>query len=111
MIITQDEHESFYVNTYEKDNLEGFILEVDLEDPRELHNVHKNYPPGPEKIKIKESMLSNCCKETANKHNVSIFGVKKPVHGLGCKDKYVLHYQNFQLYLQLARRLEKIIEI
>lgn len=57
MIITQDEHESFYVNTYEKDNPEGFILEVDLEDPRELHNVHSNYPLDPYKIKIKESML------------------------------------------------------
>ena len=34
---------------YEKDSKKGLILEVDLEYPPELHNLHNDYPLLPEK--------------------------------------------------------------
>ena len=37
----------------------GLILEVDLEYPKELHDLHNDYPLGPEKVKVTDDMLSD----------------------------------------------------
>ena len=46
----------------------GYILEVDLEHPEELHDLHNEYPLAPEKTPINEDMLSNysCLKDKFN---------------------------------------------
>ena len=62
---------------YKADGKKGLILEVDLEYPKELHNLHNDYPVAPEKLNISNNMLSGYCKEIANKFNISI--------GLVCK--------------------------
>ena len=41
----------------------GYILEVDLEYPDKLHNLHNDYPLSPEKLDITYDMLSNYCKK------------------------------------------------
>ena len=40
----------------------GMILEVDLEYPKELHEVHNDYPLAAEKMKVTKEMLSPYCK-------------------------------------------------
>ena len=40
----------------------GYILEVDLEYPDELHALRNGYPLAPEKRAIPYDMLSNYCK-------------------------------------------------
>ena len=40
------------------DSSYGYLLEVDLDYPEELHNSHKDFTMAPEKIKVKEEMLS-----------------------------------------------------
>ena len=47
------------------------ILEVDLEYPKELHDLHNDYPLGPEKVKVTDEMLSNYCKKIQKKFNIS----------------------------------------
>ena len=42
-----------------KDTSTGYILEVDLEYPRELHDIHNDYPLAPEKINIPKEWLSD----------------------------------------------------
>ena len=43
---------------YKEDSKTGLILEVDLEYPEELHNLHNDYPLAAEKTKVGENMLS-----------------------------------------------------
>ena len=84
------------------------ILEVDLEYPQELHDLHNDYPLGPEKVKVTDEMLSNYCKKIQKKFNISTGLVHKLIPTLNNKQKYVLHYRNLQLYLDLGLKLKKI---
>ena len=52
----------------------GLILEVDLEYPRELHDLHNDYPAAPEKSKVSKNMLSGHCKKIAK--NIRFQSVK-----------------------------------
>ena len=44
---------------YEDDSKKGLILEVDLEYPKELYDLHNDYPLGPEQVTVTENM-SEC---------------------------------------------------
>ena len=72
----------------------GLILDVNLEYPRELHDLHNDYPVAPEKANVSKNMLSRYCKKIAKKYKISISQVNKPISTLKGKEKYVLHYQN-----------------
>ena len=65
------------------------ILEVDLEYPNKLHNLHNDYPLAPERITRKNK-------------------VEKLIPNLGHKEKYVLHYENLKQYLSLGLKLTGI---
>ena len=64
------------------------MLEVDLEYPHELHDLHNDYLLAPEKI-------------TVNK-------VEKLIPNLGNKTNYILHYMNLKQYIDLGLKLTKI---
>ena len=74
----------------------GYILEVDLEYPQELHDSHNDYPLPPEKINIPKKWLSDYSLKIANAHNITIGKVKKLVPNLMNKNNYVIHYRNLQ---------------
>lgn len=80
---------------------------VDQEYPKELHDLHNDYPLAAEKIKATEDMLSKYAKEIKGKFNISIGQVSKLIPTLSKKEKYVLHYRNLQLYLDLGLKLKK----
>ena len=50
---------NFDVNSINKESSIGYILEVDLEYPDELHYLHNDYPLGPEKLAILYDILSD----------------------------------------------------
>lgn len=64
------------------------FLEVDLEYPRELHDLHNDYSLAPESVKIN--------------------GVEKLIPNLNDKTNYVIHHENHKLYLDLGLKLKKI---
>ena len=66
----------------------GYVFEVDLEDPKELRELHNDYPLAPHKLE--------CDK------------VEKLVSTFLPKTNYVLHYQNLIQYLQLGMKLKKV---
>ena len=39
----------------------GYVLEVDLEYPQELHEIHNDYPVAPEKNNLSKRWLSDYC--------------------------------------------------
>ena len=86
----------------------GYFLEVNLEYPDELHQLHNDYPLATEKLAVSSDMLSKYCKEIADKYEIKVGDVKKLIPNLGNKTKYVLHYRNLQLYLSLGMKLTKI---
>ena len=93
---------------YTENSKKGLILEVDLDYPKELHNLHNDYPLGPEKVKVTKDMLSDYCKNIADKYNISTGLVNKLIPTLCDKEKYVLHYQTLQLYLDLGLKIKKV---
>lgn len=85
----------------------GYILEVDLEYPKELHEAHNAYPLAPERMVAKKEWMSEY------QHNLLGVGVaptevEKLVPNLYDKERYVIHYRNLQLYLSLGMRLKTI---
>ena len=86
----------------------GYILEVDLEYPDELHKLHNDYPLAPEKLAIHYDTLSDYCKKIADEYGIKIADVKKLIPNLDNKTNYVLQYRNLHLYLSLGMKLTKI---
>ena len=82
-------------------NLIGYFLEVDLEYPDELHELHNDYPLALEKLAVSSDMLSNYCKKIADKYEMKVDDLKKLIPNLDNKTNYVVHYRNLQLYLSL----------
>ena len=86
----------------------GYILEVDLKYPKELHKLHNDYPLAPEKFFVTNDILSNYCKSIADKYDIKVGDTKKLIPNISNKDKYVVHYKNLHLYLSLGMKLTKI---
>ena len=53
-------------------------------------------------------MLSEYCQRIKEKYNISIGQVYKLIPTLNNKEKYVLHYQNIQNYLDLGLKLKRV---
>ena len=79
------------LNNWEKLKNCSCILEVDLEYPQELHDLHNEYPLAPERIKINSLSQS-----------------EKLIPNLNNKEKYVLHSENLKLYEKLGLKITKI---
>ena len=88
--LTSKEMENLYKNQVEQVwEKTPCILEVDLEYPENLHDLHNDYPFCPERVKCKK-------------------GVEKLIPNLGDKKKYVIHYKNLIQCLKAGMKLKKI---
>ena len=64
--------QEFHLNKYTSNGSKGFVLEVDLEYPKELRELYNNYPLAPDKIKIKRKILPDYLLKIANLYNIPI---------------------------------------
>ena len=91
--LTDKEKENLFnnqvVQVWEKTSC---ILEVDLEYPEKLHDLHNDYPFCPERVKCEN-------------------GVEKLIPNLRDKNKYVIHYKNLIQCLKAGMKLKKIHRI
>ena len=74
----------------ELENWENYlcILEVDLEYPWSLHDLHNDYTLAPEHIKVNK--------------------IDRLIPNLGNKKNYVIHYENLKQYLSLGLKLTRV---
>ena len=92
--ITEKQINNINLAQYDEDSNKGLILEVDLEYPKELHDLHNDYPLGPDRVCVKKEMMSPYCKQILEKFNISTGLVHKLIPTLNNKEKYVLRYRN-----------------
>ena len=83
--LTGGEMEKIYENRHNLNKI-PCILEVDIEYPENLHDLHNDYPFCPEKVKCKN-------------------GVEKLIPNLRNKKKYVLHYKNLIQCLDMGLKV------
>ena len=88
--MTEKQIDKIHLTKYKEDSSKGLILEVDLEYPEELHDLHNDYPLGPEKVKVTIDMLCAYFKEIANKYKISLGLEHKLIPTLIKNEKYVL---------------------
>ena len=100
--------DGFDVTLIGKKSQIDYILDVDLEYPDELHELHNNYPIAPEKLAVSYDMLSNYCKKIADEYEIKVGGIKSFITSLGNKTNYVVCYRYLQLYFSLGMKLTKI---
>ena len=89
------------------DAADGFIFEVDLRYPKQLHDTHNDYPLAPERLQIDQSMLSPFQK---SRFPASLIkdAQTKLTPNLRDKEKYVVHYRNLKFYIQHGLIVTKI---
>ena len=85
----------------------GCVLEADLKYSKELQELCNDYPLAPGKIEIKLEMLSDYQLKIDDFYNIPIDNVKKLVPNFFDKEKYVVHYENLNLYLGLGLKLKR----
>ena len=51
------------------------------------------------------------CRKIAAEYGIKVGDVKKVIPNLGNKTRYVVHYENLQLYLSLEMKLTKIRKV
>ena len=93
--MTDKEISKIDLGKYKADGKKGLILEIDLEYPQELHDLHNDYPVCLENIKVSND-------------NISIGLVSKLIPTLRDKKEYVLHYHSLQLYLDLGLKIKQV---
>ena len=99
---------SFNVMEITDDGETGYILEVDLEYPKELHDLHSDYPLAPEKMMIDANMLSPYQRALKEDLGYKPAKAEKLLPNLWDKEKHVVHYRNLKQCLSLGMKLTKI---
>ena len=98
----------FDLNKYTKNSSIGCALEFDLEYQKELRELHNDSPLAPDKIEIRREILSDYQLKIVDLYSIPTGNVKRLVSKLFDKEKYVIHYEDLQLYLTLRLKLSKI---
>ena len=80
-----------FIKNYDEDGNIGYYLDVDVECPKELHDLHSDLPFLPERIK------SNTC--------------SKLVCNLYGKKDYVVHIRALKQALMLGLKLKKLHKV
>jgi hypothetical protein len=87
----------------------GYVLECDFSYPKELHDLHSDYPLAPENMNITPDMYSEyLATQIANNDLLTSKKNNKLVLSMLKKKKYVIHYRALKLYISLGLKLKKV---
>ena len=116
-----------WIHSIQPDNKLGYIFEVDLHSPADVHDKFSNYPLAPEQKSTRGHMLSPYQKDILRKQFLAedkslsdeeleekingYVSAKKLILDLEPKKKYILHYRTLQLYLKLGMKIKHIHQV
>ena len=106
--LSNEELNNIDLGKYKEDSNDGLILEVDLEYPKDLHELHNDYSLAPEKVKVSKDMLSEYSNKISEKYKIPFGMVNKLIPMLNNKKEYVVHYRNLQIYMDLGLKVTKV---
>ena len=98
-----------FIKNYDENSDIGYFLKVDLEYPKELHDLHSDLPFLPEKMKINKHDKLVCALYDKKKICVHIRNIKQALnHGLKVH-KAIAFYQEawLKLYIDMNTELRK----
>jgi hypothetical protein len=94
---------------------QGYILEVDLEYPEELHYAHNSFPLAPEKLNITEDILSPysraCYDAIYRVRETDSYEQEKLTATFNDRTNYLVHGFNLVFYMKMGLKLKKIHRI
>ena len=88
MVLNGSQFKEDFIKNYDEDSNKGYFLEVDVEYPKNLHNLHSDLPFLPERLKTEK-----CIKLVCNVHN---------------KKNYVAHIKALKQALNHGLILKKV---
>ncbi|XP_015781336.1 uncharacterized protein LOC107359368 [Tetranychus urticae] len=86
----------------------GYILEVDLEYPKELHDSHNDFPLAPHKMVISHDMLSPFAKNLLDKMDYKHIPTEKLVASFFDRKNYVVHYRVLKYYIAMGLKVTHV---
>ena len=110
--LTQSEIENFNILETTPNSPVGYILEIDLLYPKELHILHDDLPMAPQHLNITYNMLSPHAKKICDFLNLkNVLPCKKLTPNFFNKKNYISHYLNVKFYVENGLRITKIHKI
>ena len=89
----------------------GWILDVDFEYPKELHEEHNSFPLTPEKKQVKNEWMSEYQHSLIKDLDLKTPKCNKLLLTLQDKNNYVVHYRNLQFYLKQGMKLKRVHKV
>ena len=90
-----------FIKNYDEDSSKAYILEVNVEYPKDLHNLHSDLPFLSERMKIKKSNKLVCNLHDKKKYIFHISALKQALnHGLIFKKVYRVIEFNQEAWLK-----------
>ena len=109
--LSEGEIKRFDLGNISENSKIGYILKLDLEYCKELHDLHNDYLLCPEKVEVKYEILSKYCKDIVDRYNIKVGGVRKLIPNLNNRIRHVVHYRNLIYYLPLGMKLIEVHRI
>jgi hypothetical protein len=104
--------EKFILNYDFENTKKGYDFKVDLIYPKELFELHKNYPCCPQQLKISKKDLSSYQQDLLDNNKDILNGnCEKLILSLYDKKNYTISGAHLKLVLQLGLKLSKIHEV
>ena len=102
--LTEDDIASFDLSTTSLTDGTVYVLEDDLDYPRELCDFHSDYPLAAEKLKITRDKLFPYSESLVGERFMVQEKLSPKVYD---KTKYVTHHENLKFYLEAEMKFEE----